>query len=183
MNARTSSSARDHAMPLPTMTSGRSAVRSAASAAATSLSAAWLRGGGGIVAAARHLVLVDAAEDDVVGHVEVRRAGPAVPGRAHRLLDVERDPVGALDDVAVLRERRRRQHLALLLERAHAVLVDAAGAADEDHRPVVLLGVGEAGQGVDHAGTADDEARLRADRAGSRRPAWRTTPPARCASR
>ena len=91
------------------------------------------------------LLLLDATGDDVVGQVEVGRAGPAVPGRPHRLLDVERDPVGALDDVAVLGERGRRQHLPLLLERAHAVLVDAAGAADEDHRPVVLLGVGQAG--------------------------------------
>ena len=37
MKARTSSSARDQAMPLPTMTSGRSAVRSASRARATSL--------------------------------------------------------------------------------------------------------------------------------------------------
>jgi hypothetical protein len=52
-NARTSASARDHAMPLPTITNGRSAVLRAASAAAMSSSAAWLRGGGAIVAAVR----------------------------------------------------------------------------------------------------------------------------------
>jgi hypothetical protein len=64
--------------------------------------------------------------------------------------------------VAVLRERGRDKDLALLLERAHPVLVDAAGAAEQHHRPVVLLGVGESGQGVDDPGPADDEAGLRA---------------------
>ncbi len=55
MKARTSASARDHAIPFPTITSGRSALRKAAIAASMSLSDAWLRGGGAIVAAMRTL--------------------------------------------------------------------------------------------------------------------------------
>ena len=51
MNARTSSSARDQAMPLPMMTRGRSADSSASRAASTDSAAAWKRGGSGTVAA------------------------------------------------------------------------------------------------------------------------------------
>jgi hypothetical protein len=40
----------------------------------------------------------------------------------------------------------RDQHLPLFLERAHAVAPRLRGAADEDHRPAVLLRVGEAGE-------------------------------------
>jgi hypothetical protein len=47
MKARTSSSAREYAMPLPMMTSGRSAVLSTSSARSTSAGAACVRGGSG----------------------------------------------------------------------------------------------------------------------------------------
>ena len=55
----------------------------------------------------------------------------------------------------------RRQYLALLLERAHAVAERLRGAADQDHRPAILLRVGEAGEAVDDAGAGHDDARAR----------------------
>ena len=51
MNARTSSSARDQAIPLPMMARGRSADSSASSAASMDSGAAWKRGGSGTVEA------------------------------------------------------------------------------------------------------------------------------------
>jgi hypothetical protein len=70
--------------------------------------------------------------------------------------------VDVLDRVRELAERRRDQHLALFLERAHAVAPGLRRAADADHRPAVLLRIGEAGEGVDHAGARHDEAGARA---------------------
>jgi hypothetical protein len=66
--------------------------------------------------------------------------------------------VDVLDRVRELAERRRDQHLALFLERAHAVAPGLRSAADEDHRPAILLRIGEAGEGVDDAGARHDEA-------------------------
>ena len=57
----------DHERPLGASAGRRSRPRRRSSAA-------WLRGGGGIVAAELHVVLVDPAEDHVVGQVEVGRA-------------------------------------------------------------------------------------------------------------
>ena len=57
----------------------------------------------------------------------------------------------ALDAVRELAERRGDQHLALLLEGAHAAAIGLRGAADQDHRPAVLLRVGETGEAVDDA--------------------------------
>ena len=57
--------------------------------------------------------------------------------------------------------RGRGQHLALFLERAHAVAVGLRRAADQDHRPAILLRVGEAGEAVDDARAGHDDARAR----------------------
>ena len=76
----------------------------------------------------------------------------------HRQLDVERNAVGVLDGVGELAERGGDLYLALLLEAAHGVLVGGRGAADHDHRPAVLLRVGEFGEAMDDAGTRDREA-------------------------
>src|SRR5215204_967466 len=61
----------------------------------------------------------------------------------------------------ILAERRGGQHLPLLLECAATVLVDGGGAADQDHRPGVLLGVCQAGERVNHTWPGDDSATLR----------------------
>ena len=117
------------------------------------------------VRAARRLVhdqLVDLSGDDVVRHVEIARAGPAVDRVSDRHLDVERDAVDVLDRMRELAERRRDQHLALFLERPHAVAPGFRRAANEDHRPAILLRIGEAGEGVDDAGARHDEASARA---------------------
>src|SRR5205823_14225729 len=50
------------------------------------------------------------------------------------------------------------QHLALFLECAHAAAVGLRGAAKQDHWPAILLGVGEAGETVHHAGAGHDDA-------------------------
>ena len=60
--------------------------------------------------------------------------------------------------VRELAERRRDLHLALFLERPHAVAPGLRGAADEDHGPEILLRIGEAGEGVHDAGARHDEA-------------------------
>ena len=44
-----------------------------------------------------------------------------------------------------------------VLEVAHLGEGDVGGAADQDHRPAVGLGVAERGDGVGHAGSGDDE--------------------------
>ena len=84
---------------------------------------------------------------------------------------------------AHLRNRGRGQHLALFLERAHAVAVGLRSAADQDHRPAILLRVGEAGEAVDDAGAGHDDARAGPCRSGSRRRRRHRTRPARCACR
>ena len=108
------------------------------------------------------LVGVARAGDDVVGDVEIGRARPAVDRLPDRHLDIERDAVDVLDRVRPFADRRRGQHLALFLEGAHAVAVGLRRAADQHHRPAVLLRVGQAGEAVDDAGTGHDDARARA---------------------
>jgi hypothetical protein len=41
-------------------------------------------------------------------------------------------------------ERRGDQYLALFLEGAHAAAIGLGRAADQDHRPAILLRIGEA---------------------------------------
>ena len=106
-----------------------------------------------------HLVRVAGAGDDVVGDVEIGRARPAVDRLPHRHLHIERDAVDVLDGVRPLAHRRRGQHLALLLEGAHAVAIGLRRAADQHHRPAILLRVREAREAVDDAGTGHDDAR------------------------
>src|SRR5262249_59352936 len=102
--------------------------------------------------------LVDFSGNDVVGDVEVARARPPVDRVPDGHLDVERDAVDVLDRVRELAERRRDVDLPLFLEGPHAVAPRLRRAADQDHRPAVLLRVGEAGQGVDDAGARHDQA-------------------------
>ena len=151
MKARTSSSARDHAMPLPTRTSGRLAFSSRSSAASTFSCGATMRGGSGTRSTCDDLVEVAFALDDVVGHVEIAGAGAAIDRVPGRHLDVVGNALHALDAVRELAERRGDQHLALFLEGAHAAAIGLRGAADQDHRPAVLLGVGETGETVHDA--------------------------------
>ena len=102
MNSRMSSSARDHAMPLPTTTSGLSAASRAPSAASTASGSA-LR-----ARRFRHPCrLGDVAffafgADDVVREVEIDRAGAPVQRVANGLIDVVRDAMRMLDGVRVL---------------------------------------------------------------------------------
>ena len=105
------------------------------------------------------MLVVARAGDQVVGDVEIGRAGATVDRLPHRHLDVERDAVDVLDGVRPFGNRGRGQHLALLLERAHAVAVGLRRAADQDHRPAILLRVGKAGETVDDAGAGHDDAR------------------------
>src|SRR5216684_4363570 len=135
MKARTSPSARDHAMPLPTMTSGRWAFSSTSSAASMFSPGATMRGGSG-----------------------TRGAGAAVDRVPGCHLDIVRNARHALDAVRELAERRGDQHLALFLERAHAAAIGLRGAADQDHGPAVLLGIGKTGEAVHHAGPGHGEA-------------------------
>ena len=55
-------------------------------------------------------------------------------------------------------EGRRDQHLALLLEGPHAAAIGLRRAADQDHRPAILLRIGEAGEAVHDAGAGHDDA-------------------------
>ena len=105
--------------------------------------------GGGLM----DLVLLDLAQDDVVGHVQIACAGAAIDRVAHRHFHVERDAVDVLDGVGELAERGGDVDLAFLLEGAHAILICGRCAADQDHRPAVLLGVGQSGEAVHHAGS------------------------------
>src|SRR6185312_14786889 len=55
----------------------------------------------------------------------------------------------------------RGQHLALFLERAHAVAVGLRRTADQEHWPAVLLGIGKPGEAVDDTRPGDRDARAR----------------------
>ena len=103
-------------------------------------------------------VLVALAGDDVVGHVEIGGAGAAIGRVPGRHLDIIGDALHAIDAVGEFAERRGDQHLALFLECAHAAAIGLRGAADQDHRPAILLGIGEAGETVHHAGAGHDDA-------------------------
>ena len=80
---------------------------------------------------------------------------------ANRLIDVVRNAVHVLDGMRVLAVRCREFDLAFLLEATHAVLIHRRRATDQDHRPAVLLGVGEPREGVNHAGAGDRQTALR----------------------
>src|SRR5262249_29379993 len=54
--------------------------------------------------------------------------------------------------------RRGDEHLALFLERAHAAAISLRGAADQDHGPAILLGIGEARETMHYARTGDGDA-------------------------
>jgi anaerobic selenocysteine-containing dehydrogenase len=105
-----------------------------------------------------HLIGVTTAGDDVVRDVEIGGARPAVDRLPDRHLHVERDAVHVFDAMRPFAQRRRGQYLTLFLEGAHAVAIGLRRAADQQHRPAVLLRVGEARETVDHAGTGHDDA-------------------------
>ena len=109
-----------------------------------------------------HVVGVAGAGNQVVGDVEVGGAGPAVDRLPHRHFHVERDAMHMLDGVRPFTHGGCAHDLAFLLERAHAVAVRFGCAADQQHRPAILLRVGQAREAVDHAGAGDDDARSRA---------------------
>src|SRR5262245_50004096 len=98
------------------------------------------------------------AGDDVVGHVEIGSAGAAIDRVPGCHLDIIGDALDALDAVREFAERRGDQHLALFLECAHAAAIGLRGAAKQDHWPAILLGIGEAGETVHHAGAGHDDA-------------------------
>ena len=201
-SSRTSSSARDQAAPLPTITSGRSALCSIASARSTAPGSACARAGSGARSRQPTLASSRLPDDHVVGQVEVHRAGSAGERRAHRLLDVVRQALDRVRPRRVLHERPRGLDLRALLERAHPVLEGVVRAAEQQHRPAVRLRVGEARDRVDHARPRHRQARARPARqvavrargvAGrllvaeavvrARRRAARRSPPARRGSR
>ena len=82
-------------MPLPTMTSGRSAERSTFSAFSTSSGMAWVRGGSGQRPGSSTSRLTDFSGNDVVRHVEVARTDVR-RSRSDCHLDIERDAVDVL---------------------------------------------------------------------------------------
>ncbi len=106
-------------------------------------------------------VLVALAGDDVVGHVEIGGAGTAVDGVPRRHLDKIGDALDGIDGMREFAERRGDQHLALFLEGAHGAAIGLRGAADQDHRPAILLRIGEAGEAVHDAGAGHDDAGAR----------------------
>jgi hypothetical protein len=55
-------------------------------------------------------------------------------------------------------EGRGDQYLALFLEGAHGAAIGFRRAADQDHRPAILLRIGEAGEAVHDAGAGHDDA-------------------------
>src|SRR5256885_8687474 len=97
------------------------------------------------------------AGDDVVGHVEIGSAGAAIDRVPGCHLDIIGDALDALDAVREFGERRGGQHLALFLKSAHAAAIGLRGAAEQDHWPAILLGIGEAGETVHHAWAGPDE--------------------------
>ena len=159
MKARTSFSARDQAMPLPTSTSGFLAFWSRSNAASIFSCGAIMRGGSGTRSTWVALSRSHLPGDDVVGHVEVAGTGTAIDRVPGRHLHVVGNARHALDAVRKLAERRGDQHLALLLEGAHAAAIGLRGAADQDHRPAVLLRVGETSEAVDDAWAGHRDAR------------------------
>jgi hypothetical protein len=76
-----------------------------------------------------------------------------------------------IDRMRELGEGRGDQHLALFLEGAHAAAISLGRAADQDHRPAILLGIGKAGEAVDdtRVGGNSEQHRLYAERQGSSR--------------
>ena len=102
--------------------------------------------------------LLALAGDDVVGQVEIGGARPAVDRLPRRHLDIVGNALDALDAVRELAERRCDQHLALFLEGPHAVAISLRGAADQDHRPAILLRIGEPGEAVHDPRAGDDDA-------------------------
>ena len=104
------------------------------------------------------MVEVAFAPDDVVGHVEIGGAGAAIDRVPGCHLDIIGDALHALDAVRELAERRGDQHLPLFLERAHAAAIGLRGAADQDHRPAILLGIGKTRETVHHAWAGNGEA-------------------------
>jgi hypothetical protein len=105
-----------------------------------------------------HVLLVALAGDDVVRHVEIGRTRPAVGRVAGRLRHIKRDALYAIDGVGEFAERSCEQHLALFLEGAHAAAIGFRGAADQDHRPAILLRIGKPGEAVHDAGSGHDDA-------------------------
>src|SRR6516162_3062876 len=98
------------------------------------------------------------AGDDVIGHVEKGSAGAAIDRVPGCHLDIIWDARNALDAVCEFAERRGDQHLTLFLESAHAAAIGLRGAAEQNHRPAILLGIGEAGETVHHAWAGHDDA-------------------------
>ncbi len=104
--------------------------------------------------------LVDPSVDHVGGHIEIDRPRPSEQRGSNRLLHVVGNTIVGLDPVGVLTPGLGRRDLILLLEGGHAVLVGRRGATDQNHRPQVLLCVGQAGQGVDDTGTGHHQTTL-----------------------
>jgi hypothetical protein len=104
------------------------------------------------------LVEVAFGPDDVVGHVEIGGAGAAIERVPRRHLDIIGDAVHALDAVRELAEGRGDHHLPLFLKRTHAAAIGFRSAADQDHGPAILLGIGEAGETMHHARTGHGKA-------------------------
>ena len=62
--------------------------------------------------------------------------------------------------VRVFAIRIGQGNLAVFLERAHAILVSRRGPTNQNHRPAVLLGVGETGKSVNDPRPGHDQTRL-----------------------
>ncbi len=117
-----------------------------------------MRGGSGARSTWTTLSKSTFAGDDVVGHVEIGGAGTAVDRVARRHLDIIGDTIDAIDRVREFAERRGDQYLALFLKGTHGAAIGFGGAADQDHRPAILLGVGKTGKTVNDAGAGHDDA-------------------------
>jgi len=110
------------------------------------------------------LVLFQLGRQEVVGKVEVDRTGSPADAGSHGLLDVEGNAARGVRSCGVFRVDAPELDLGGFLERAAALLVGVARAAEQDHRPAVGLRVREACDAVDHAGAGDREAGGRSTR-------------------
>ena len=103
------------------------------------------------------LGLLDLAEEDVGGDFE--EGGPAAAGhrRAKGHRDELRDALGLVDALGELGDRAQEFGVVHVLQRAHLEAGERAAAADDEHRRLVVPGVGDGGDAVGDAGAGGDD--------------------------
>ena len=105
------------------------------------------------------LALFRAGVNDVARQVDVDGTGPPAQGFAHRRRDEARDQPDVGRAAGPLHEGAHVLHGRRLLEVAPRRQIERRGAAQQEHRPGVLLRVAQRGNRVRDAGSRDDECR------------------------